>query len=310
MVKGVLLSEHPAAGIVAAELSSSLGDPTSRAVAMAFYGDLFLATGVQGEDKATDPETLAMAESLALVLLHTAAERGDSRLRSEARGLLSQIDPAQDGVQAAGGVVRGAMARLDGNRWLTAQIFGLAHRAKPDLTQVARYLTEDALRDQIQMRATNLFSDDTRLVIAHSLGSIVGWEALQRDPRSLPMLITIGSPLGLDTIVYPRLRPPPPMFPALVRQWINVAHSDDIIAVEPRLASLFPSTDSRHVEDLAPSSPRAHHNATTYLEQPEVGHAVAEALSSSLGHLDEQDEPGESDSGPRINSDLPGRNPV
>jgi pimeloyl-ACP methyl ester carboxylesterase len=172
------------------------------------------------------------------------------------------------------------MVRLDSNRWVSTRIFGLAQRARPDLVQVARYLTDDVLRTQIQARVEHLFDNDLCLVIAHSLGSIVGWEVCRKIEESLPMLLTIGSPLGIGTVVYPRLRPTPPVFPPSVRRWVNVAHPDDIIAVEPRLARFFPSPDSRRVEDHCPISQREHHNAITYLEQPVVGQAVAEVLTA------------------------------
>lgn len=276
LVKGVLLSGDPAAGEVASDLAAAVRDQA--AVSMAFYGDLFLTAGVQGTEYVPDAETLAVADSLATALLSTAAERGEPRLTELAAIALSQSNPLDEGVQATGSIVRSAMSRLDDNGWLTARIFGLAQRAKPDLLQVARYLTDNTLRAQIQLRVHRLIADDTRLVIAHSLGSIVGWEACQSSTHALPMLITIGSPLGLDTVVYPRLQPAPPTFPALVERWVNVAHRDDIVAVEPHLAPLFPSPDARRVEDRIPSSTRDHHSATTYLEQADLGRAVAEAL--------------------------------
>ena len=151
------------------------------------------------------------------------------------------------------------MSHLDDNRWLSARIFGLAQRAQTDLVQVARYLTEDPLREKIQARVEELLDRNSDLIIAHSLGSIVGWEAGHGHKSALPMLLTIGSPLGLDSIVYPRLRPFPPTFPRAVCRWVNIAHPDDIIAVEPRLRPLFPSSDNRKVEDHAPTSPRNHH---------------------------------------------------
>lgn len=115
-------------------------------------------------------------------------------------------------------------------------------------------------------------------MVAHSLGSVVAWEACQRITGRLPTLITIGSPLGLDTIIYPRLRPAPPAFPTRVLRWVNVAHPDDIVAVVPSLAPLSPSGDGRQVEDHTPRSVRDHHGAATYLEQPDVGRALAQAL--------------------------------
>lgn len=282
LVKGVLRSGHSNAGQVAADLSTAATDPPQVAtVRAAFYGDLFLTPGVMGEEMVTDPDTAAVADALATALLRTAIERGDDRLATEAAITLAQANPTSEGVQGTGAVVRSAMSHLDSNRWLSARIFGLAQRARTDLIQVARYLTEEPLREKIQARVEELLDESTDLIVAHSLGSIVGWEVCHRYKDALPMLLTIGSPLGLDSVVYPRLHPFPPTFPPTVNRWVNVAHPDDIIAVEPRLDSLFPSSDDRRVEDYTPVSHREHHAADVYLEQPEVGKAIGDALPPS-----------------------------
>ena len=282
MVKGVLRSGHPNAGQVAADLSTAASERAEVAVVrMAFYGDLFLTPSVMGEDTVTDPDTTAVADALARVLLRTAIKRGDDRLATEAAVTLAQADPAREGLEGTGAVARGVMSHLDGNRWLSARIFGFAQRARTDLIQVARYLTEEPLRGKIQARVDNLLDENTDLIIAHSLGSIAGWEICHRYKGALPMLLTIGSPLGLDSIIYQRLHPSPPTFPPAVHRWVNVAHPDDIIAVEPCLERLFPSSDGRRVEDYTPRSRREHHAADVYLEQPEVGKAVGDALTPS-----------------------------
>lgn len=282
LVKGVLGSGHPNAGQVGAVLSAAASVPAHDAtVRMGFYGDLFLTPGVMGEEAVPGPETAAVADALAVALLRTAIKRGDERLATEATVTLAQADPAREGIEGVGVVVRGAMSHLDANRWLSARIFGVAQRARTDLIQVARYLTEEPLRVKIQARVEELVDRNTDLIIAHSLGSIVGWEVCHRYKGTLPMLLTIGSPLGLDSIVYPRLRPFPPTFPPAAQRWINIAHPDDIIAVEPSLEHLFPSSDGRRVEDHTPRSDRNHHAAEAYLEQVETGKAISDALAPS-----------------------------
>ena len=174
--------------------------------------------------------------------------------------------------------IRGAGAVLDGNAWLTARIFGVLQKAWRDLLQVTRYLTEDDLRAAAQARVVALLGEDTKLVIGHSLGSVVAWEACQALDRPLPVLVTLGSPLGLDTVVYPRLRPQPPSWPPPVHRWVNVAHPDDVVAVDPDLGRLFPSPDSLTIESHTPQSKHEHHAATGYLEEEATGHVVAAAV--------------------------------
>ena len=107
------------------------------------------------------------------------------------------------------------------------------------LAQVTRYLTDDAIRAAAQKAVLDLIDPDTKIVISHSLGTVVAYEAVHHLDRPLPLLVTLGSPLGLDTIIYPRLCPQPPTFPVQVRRWVNVADTDDFIAAEPDLAALF-----------------------------------------------------------------------
>jgi hypothetical protein len=278
VVKGVLRSGHPHAAEVAAELSSSLGADRATVARMAFYGDQYLPPDVQGGEGELDAEFESIMESLALALLQITAARADERSAAEARQALLQTDRNSTGVQGPGAVTRGAMAVLDGNRWLSARIFGLAQRARPDLIQVARYLADSDLKNRIQALVTDLVDDETRLVISHSLGSIVAWEICHELTRPLPTLITLGSPLGLDSMIYPRLRPQPPCWPPSVNRWVNIAHYDDIIAVEPLLATLFPSTDGRQIEDHTTTSEHDHHGAAGYLEEPTTGLAVTDAL--------------------------------
>jgi hypothetical protein len=246
---------------------------------MAFYGDLFLPAGTQGEDGQASLAAEALAETLAAALLARAATSDDSRLAAEAANALRQADPDRDGAQGLGVRARGAVAVLDGNAWLTTRIFGMLQKAKRDLLQVTRYLTEDSLRNAAQARVAALLDENTQLVIGHSLGSVVAWEACQLLGRPLPTLVTLGSPLGLDTVVYPQLRPQPPTWPPRVHRWVNVAHPDDIVAVEPDLGRLFPVPDDRSIEAHTPPSKHEHHAAPGYLEEQATGHVVAGTLS-------------------------------
>ena len=278
LVKGILASGHPDAAAVAARVAASTDQTRPPLAQMAFYGDLFLPVGTQGEEAPASPAAEALAEALAATLLGRAAASDDPRLAAEAANALHQADPDREGVQGLGAGVRGAVAVLDGNPWLTARIFGALQKARRDLLQVTRYLTEDDLRAAAQAKVAALLDEDTQLVIGHSLGSVVAWEACQALDRPLPVLITLGSPLGLDNVVYPRLRPQPPTWPPPVRRWVNVAHPDDIVAVDPDLGPLFPGPGGLAIESHTPRSKHEHHAAAGYLEEQATGHAVADTL--------------------------------
>jgi hypothetical protein len=278
LVKGVLASGHPNAATVAARVAASTGQNCPSLARMAFYGDLYLPTDTQGDEISASPAAEALAEVLAASLLAHAAASDDPRLAAEAANVLRQADPDRIGVQGLSTRARGAVAMLDGNGWLTARIFGVLQSAKKDLLQVTRYLTENDLRAAVQARVAALLDNDTQLVIGHSLGSAVAWEACQALGRPLPMLVTLGSPLGLDSVVYPRLLPQPPTWPRLVHRWVNVAHPDDVVAVDPDLGRLFPAPKGLTIESHTPRSKHEHHAVAGYLGEQATGRAVADGL--------------------------------
>ena len=87
-------------------------------------------------------------------------------------------------------------------RVVSLQIRLAGHHAL--LGQAVRYLTEPAIREAAIAAVHEHLGDDTRVVLAHSLGSVVAYEAPPRQtarPQPLPLLITIGSPLGLPSVI-------------------------------------------------------------------------------------------------------------
>jgi surfactin synthase thioesterase subunit len=125
--------------------------------------------------------------------------------------------------------------------------------------------------------------DDTRVIVAHSLGSIVAYEVAHLVDRPLPLLITLGSPLGVNTIVRPQLRPQPPRFPPQVRRWVNVADTDDLVAAEPNLANVFgPSLprDAILEGSYTVDNGAEPHNAEFYLGKEHIGRPIGQVFST------------------------------
>jgi len=152
------------------------------------------------------------------------------------------------------------------------------------LAQVTRYLTDEAVRAAAQRIVLDLIGAETSVVLAHSLGSVVAYEALHQILGPLPLFVTIGSPLGIETVIYPRLRPQPPTYPASVRRWINVADKDDLIAAEPELSSMFSAgiPDGAVLEGLYTVDNGARpHRAEFYLTKEQVGRPIVEAFGLS-----------------------------
>ena len=107
------------------------------------------------------------------------------------------------------------------------------------LDQVGRYLDDDARRAAVLQRTGTalLRAPRPRVVIAHSLGSVVAWDLLA-DPRiEFDLLITLGSPLG-----NPAFAADPEAFPyARVGAWLNVVHLLDPVPAGRGLREAFPA---------------------------------------------------------------------
>lgn len=146
------------------------------------------------------------------------------------------------------------------------------------VVQVSRYLSDDRLYAEVQRRVAEHVGPDTKVLIGHSLGSVVAFEAAHRLGHELPLLVTLGSPLGLRNIVYERLRPQPPVVPPLVRRWVNVADRDDLVAADLDMDRRFPGAAGVLASTYTVDNGAQPHNAAFYLAKREVGTPIAEAL--------------------------------
>jgi len=150
-----------------------------------------------------------------------------------------------------------------------------------DLKQVDLYMNDADMHDRILDQVSDCIKSDTVLVIGHSLGSVVAYEAVCRKPENVTDLITIGSPLGMRHVVFDKLTPRPNLvgsglgkWPGKIKEWTNIAALGDIVAAQKQLAPLFGST----VKDVSIDSGWDTHSSTRYLNSVEAGRAVANAL--------------------------------
>ncbi|MFD2474773.1 hypothetical protein [Amycolatopsis silviterrae] len=248
---------------------------------VAFYGDLFLAADRQGENDELPPEVADLAAALAIEWAEEVAERGSRdadriRVRHALDAARGDLVDAQ-GLGAGLRPVLNALSRIRPMAALGEAVAGKLLRTA--IIQVSRYLTDDDLRAQVQARVAALIGPDTKVLIGHSLGSVVAFEAAHRLGRPLPLLVTLGSPLGLRNIVYERVRPQPPVVPPLVRRWVNVADRDDLVAADLDLQRRFPGVDGVLETTYTVDNGAHPHNASFYLAKREVGGPVAQALS-------------------------------
>ncbi|MFE7241871.1 hypothetical protein [Streptomyces sp. NPDC057580] len=147
------------------------------------------------------------------------------------------------------------------------------------LGQVAAYLHDETAREGAIEAVLSQVSPETKAVVAHSLGTVVAYEALHRLEQPLPLLLTFGSPLGLRSIIRGRLRPQPLSSPGHVKRWVNVADRDDYIVATLRLRTLFPDNDAvLERTRLVKNRNSRPHSAVEYLKHWQTVEPLAELL--------------------------------
>jgi hypothetical protein len=158
-----------------------------------------------------------------------------------------------------------ALAALSRSRFLA----GVSDRLLiGDLKQVHEYFKVPKLRCEIRDAVAGSIANDTSVVVAHSLGSVVAYEVLCAAPeRNLQSFVTLGSPLGLPNLIFDRLQPEPRprgdgirgQWPGSVRTWTNIADAGDVVAAVEDLRPLFGDSirqirvhNGSHAHDMRP----------------------------------------------------------
>lgn len=154
--------------------------------------------------------------------------------------------------------------------------------------EVAMYLRAEDAPERAAAReavAERIGRHRPRVVIAHSLGSVVAYEALHAHPDLQPELfLTLGSPLALPRAVFERLVPAPrpcdptpqgARLPGRTR-WVNIADPGDPVAVPNRLGRHFEGIALDHTAVI--SSLFRFHHATNYLRSAATAATIAPYL--------------------------------
>jgi subtilisin family serine protease len=244
-----------------------------------------LARGESGsESRALNYEIEALARNhKEKVFLHNLADKMVSRVVHQ---------ESKAAVQSAG--VRAKILPLPAfmRRFITEKITRAFMRDVHDFLFVEerRRAMEQSLIERIEAGGGPF------VIVAHSQGSMIAYNVLRRLSPSqckVPLLVTIGSPLGISEVqdVLRQFAGKPSgklPFPPCVDRWINVAAYFDPVAADPSLAEEFESKGGRTIEDALiqnPDSPRHPHSATGYLRTEEVRSAVREVTGTSFEQM-------------------------
>jgi hypothetical protein len=239
---------------------------------LCFYGNLFLPATAQGERQPAGKAAVA-ADPLSRPLSEDDLDfLGD--VVGEVEGQYPDLGPAMGTPRVPEllqPLVRRLTRHLDG---------GLALQVLAVLRQVKTYLDDHVLADQIRDHlVTALVAGQPRVLIAHSLGTVVAADTLGLNPRlSVPTLVTVGSPLGMQA-VQSRLRHPgvPSGTPAAlsnVARWVNVYDPADPVAAAGGLSRLWPI-----VQDYTVGNGKEPHAIRPYLGKKITGRTVLDGVS-------------------------------
>ncbi|MFJ3960801.1 hypothetical protein [Streptomyces sp. NPDC090036] len=277
------------------ELVSALTQGWLADVRFADYSDLFTARGAQGgvAEAELDPLEEQIVAGLLEAMVDELAEQfppdtgtPDARLIEQARHHLDGLSSGSQGPGAFGRRLVWAtttLVQLPGLRqsgqWANGQAFAL------HLSQVARYLNrrgdKAALGAAVRSRVVEGLDPARPLVlVSHSLGTVVAYEALHEYEGPVALWVTLGSPLALGGVVLQRLVPRPPSCPEGVGAWLNFWDRNDIVVGRPRLADWIAPSSTGVEAQTAPvkSAGLWTHTATKYLEHADVSRPIVEAL--------------------------------
>ena len=239
----------------------------------AFYGILFRPAGaVRAADEHFNLSDVTEDEAELFIALVGSAAQSDPGRTPPADAALRWSTP---------NAVQRALRLLSQSRFF----IGVAKGAMiGDVKQVRRYLREPEIREAAQKAVDAVVTEETRVLIGHSLGSVVAYEALHAysgSPRwaNVATFITLGSPLGIPNLIFDALRPPPSeargQWPPGIRRWVNVSDDGDIVALTKTLGPLFGS----QVIDIRIDNGATAHDVSPYLTARETGEAIKQGLA-------------------------------
>lgn len=146
------------------------------------------------------------------------------------------------------------------------------------MRDVFLYTKRAGVQREIDLIVANEIKTEPTVVIGHSLGSVVAYNILSRRSNlSVPLFVTIGSPLGIRAI---RNEFRPLRYPSSVDAWLNAFDEKDVVALFPLDASNFPVNPA--IENYRDVKNRTdnHHGIVGYLDDKDVARRIISAVSS------------------------------
>jgi predicted alpha/beta hydrolase family esterase len=145
---------------------------------------------------------------------------------------------------------------------------------------IAMMMNEPDLRDRMQARVESEVTADTRVLVAHSLGSVVSYAALAANPDwPVHTFVTLGSPMAVP-MIFDQIEPAPVdgvgVWPGSIERWVNVRALND-----KACAMCLTDRFGPRVEELVIDNGQRAHAPEPYLNAALTGAAIAAALGGS-----------------------------
>jgi pimeloyl-ACP methyl ester carboxylesterase len=145
------------------------------------------------------------------------------------------------------------------------------------LQQMRSYLHNETLKAEIDQRVKEGVASGCRVLVGHSLGSVVAAEFLRRNPdHSIALLLTLGSPLGLRFV-----RSRFPTTPLTVPSWVNIRDRRDPVACAGPLHTWWPQIAK--VDDIVVENGDDTHAVERYLSRRATGEVLIRTLPELVG---------------------------
>lgn len=143
------------------------------------------------------------------------------------------------------------------------------------------YLTNKAVRREINRIVSAQIPREPCVVVGHSLGTIVIFNVLRELASDAPVkrLVTVGSPLGMNSI-QAKLIPPALAMPIGVSDWFNAYDERDVVALCPLDSNSFPISPAVRNWNKVKNQTKNRHGIVGYLNDTEVAAQIYKALTT------------------------------
>lgn len=141
------------------------------------------------------------------------------------------------------------------------------------------YLTLAPAREAVDAEVRGKLTEQRTVVIAHSSGTVVAYDVLRADRRTLdvPLFVTLGSPLGIRAV---RDQLVPIGYPPHVRSWYNAYDTRDLVALFPLDATNFPISPAIENYGGVRNQTNNRHGIDGYLNDKRVAAEILAALTA------------------------------